>query len=149
MKIIIVDTNIVFSSILNPKNNIGEIIFNNKEKLQFFAPEYLRQEIDNHRDKILELAQTSEIEVNEVIFQIYNRIQFITDLQIPFKIWVESARLVREIDMDDLPFVALTKYLDGWLWSGDMKLLRGLRSKGFRQYITTAELLDWIEHREE
>ncbi|MEZ4888735.1 MAG: PIN domain-containing protein [Chitinophagales bacterium] len=148
MKIIILDTNIVFSAILNPKSNIGEIIFNNNEQLEFFSTEYLRQEIDRHRDKILKLAKTSEEDVDEVIFQIYKKIDFISDIQIPMRIWAESASLVRDVDIDDLPFVAVTKYLDGVLWTGDLKLLRTLLSKGFLNCITTDELMEWIEKRE-
>jgi predicted nucleic acid-binding protein len=43
--------------------------------------------------------------------------------------------------MDDLPFVALTVYLEGLLWTGDFKLLNGLRAKGFTNCITTEELI--------
>jgi len=64
MKIIIVDTNIVFSAILNAKSTIGEILFQNGDELEFYTSEYLREEIDNHRGKILELAKTNEQAVN-------------------------------------------------------------------------------------
>jgi predicted nucleic acid-binding protein len=141
MKIIILDTNIVFSSILNPKSNIGEILFNNNDKLEFYTSEYLREEINNHKNRILELAKTSENEVNEVIFQIYKKINFISDEQIPFDIWFESAPLVRDIDMDDLPYVALTIHLDGLLWTGDLRLMNGLIAKGFDKCIATKDLL--------
>ena len=43
--------------------------------------------------------------------------------------------------MDDLPFVALTIYLDGLLWTGDKKLLKGLAVKGFEKTISTEELI--------
>ena len=43
--------------------------------------------------------------------------------------------------MDDLPFVALTSYLEGMLWTGDVKLLNGLRAKGYQKCISTEELL--------
>ncbi len=144
MKIIIVDTNIVFSAILNAQSNIGEILFNNNEKLEFYSSEYLREEIDRHRSKIVVLAKTSEAQVNEVIFQVYKQISFISDQQIPFSIWAASAPLVRDIDMDDLPFVALAAYLDGLLWTGDVKLLHGLQAKGYQNCITTEALLEWI-----
>jgi len=144
MKIIILDTNIVFSSILNARSNIGEVIFNNNERFDFYSSNFLREEIDRHRSKILQLSKTSELEVNEVIFQIYKKIKFISDQQIPYQYWAEAAPLVREIDMDDLPFVALTNYLDGFLWTGDLKLRNGLQSKGYQKCISTEELLEII-----
>jgi len=141
MKIVIVDTNIIFSAILNAKSRIGEILFNNNEQLEFYSSDYLREEIERHRNKILEIAKTSEEQVNEVIFQLYKRINFISDQQIPYQNWAESVPMVRDIDMDDLPFVALTSYLEGLLWTGDIKLLNGLRAKGFQRCITTEDLL--------
>ncbi|MFK7948589.1 MAG: PIN domain-containing protein [Saprospiraceae bacterium] len=145
MKIIILDTNIVFSAILNPNNNIGEILFNN-DKLEFYTSEYLREEINRHKHRIIELAKTSETDVDEAIFQIYKRINFISDEQIPFNIWYEYASLVRDIDMDDLPYVALTVYLDGLLWTGDLKLLNGLIAKGFDKCIDTKGIIALVDN---
>lgn len=144
MKIIIVDTNILFSAILNAKSPIGDLLFNNGDQLDFYSSEYLREEIDRHRQKILSLAKTSEDQVNQVIYQVYKQISFISDQQIPYQHWASSAPLVRDIDMDDLPFVALTSYLDGDLWTGDLKLLNGLRAKGFQRCLTTEELLEVV-----
>lgn len=145
MKVIIVDTNIIFSAILNTTSSVGEILFNNGDRLDFYAPGYMREEIDRHRHRILELAQTGEEKVSQTIFQVYKRISFISDEQIPFPFWASSAVLVRDIDMDDLPFVALTKYLDGHLWTGDMELLNGLKARGFLQCVTTQALLRIID----
>ena len=47
--------------------------------------------------------------------------------------------------MDDLPFVALTDYLDGKLWTGDLKLLRGLKAKGYENCLTTKELIGFLD----
>ncbi|MEZ4825417.1 MAG: PIN domain-containing protein [Bacteroidia bacterium] len=144
MKIVIVDTNIIFSAILNPQSPIGEILFYSGEKLEFYTSEYLRKEITRHRRRIEELSKTSPDQVNEVIFQIFQRISFIADEQIPFSCWARSAPLVRDIDMDDLPFVALTDYLEGFLWTGDVKLLNGLKSKGFTRCLSTQDLIDML-----
>jgi predicted nucleic acid-binding protein len=36
--------------------------------------------------------------------------------------------------------VALTLFLEGKLWTGDKKLINGLKEKGFKQFIKTSEL---------
>ena len=36
---------------------------------------------------------------------------------------------------------SLTKFLNGTLWTGDKKLLKCLKEKGFNNVITTSELL--------
>jgi predicted nucleic acid-binding protein len=57
MKIIIVDTNIIFSAILNAQSNIGEILFNNNEQFEFYTSDYLREEIERHLKKIIALSK--------------------------------------------------------------------------------------------
>ena len=79
--------------------------------------------------------------------QIYAQIIFIEDAEIPYEFWVKAAPLVREIDMDDLPFVALNEYLDGRLWTGDKKLMNGLIEKGYRKCIDTQKIIEMIEEK--
>lgn len=141
MNIIILDTNIVFSSILDQSSRIGDILFHPQEKLNFFAPSFLREEISIHRNKIIELAQSKPETVDETIFQVYKRINFINDHQIPFEYWTKAVHLVRDVDIDDLPFVALSLYMDGAIWTGDRKLMRGLQSKGFTNFFSTQDIL--------
>lgn len=44
------------------------------------------------------------------------------------------------LDINDFTFVATTIYVDGLLWTGDLKLKRGLNLNGFVNVITTSEL---------
>ena len=74
---IVVDTNIVFSAILNTDSNIAQIILQPKTKLNFYSTEKLRLEINEHRDKILNLTDYSEQELNRMINFITNKIRFI------------------------------------------------------------------------
>jgi len=74
---IVVDTNIVFSAILNTDSNIAQIILLPKTKLNFYSTEKLRLEINEHRDKILNLTDYSEQELNRMINFITNKIRFI------------------------------------------------------------------------
>ena len=54
--------------------------------------------------------------------------------------------MMERIDLDDTDFVALTKYLKGKLWTGDKVLHDGLRDKGFKNVLTTFEILKlWIK----
>ncbi len=56
--------------------------------------------------------------------------------------------MVETIDFKDIPFVALTNYINGVLWTGDKKLIVGLQEKGFMQTITTAQLFVLLEDAE-
>lgn len=73
--------------------------------------------------------------------QIIKRIEFISEEQIPFQIWQRSAHYVKDVDMDDIAFVALSEYMGLKLWTGDKKLMKGLTNKGFNNCISTQELV--------
>jgi predicted nucleic acid-binding protein len=47
---------------------------------------------------------------------------------------------LKTIDPNDTVFVALTKRLEGKLWTGDMQLYYGLKAKRFKDIILTSEL---------
>lgn len=53
---LVVDTNIVFSSLINPNSNIGEILLNPSFNLSFFAPVLLSQELDKYYQKLLKAS---------------------------------------------------------------------------------------------
>ena len=61
---------------------------------------------------------------------------------IPAEVWQLTEELVRDIDPDDVDFVALAHYLEAGLWTGDKVLHDGLRQRRFEQVYTTAELLN-------
>lgn len=143
---IVVDTNIVFSAILNSHSKIGDLLLNSSEQFDFFSCDLLREEINRHRDKLLKISEMSEEELAEATFQIFNVLTFISDKQIPFDTWYKCIFWVKEKDMDDLAFVALSEFLDAkLLWTGDLKLLNHLRSLGYTKSISTQELFDLRE----
>ena len=48
MKKIIIDTNIIFSCLLNSQGTIGDLIFNSEEIFEFYSNQYMRLEIYKH-----------------------------------------------------------------------------------------------------
>lgn len=140
---VVLDSNIVFSAMLNTSSNIGDIILNSQDTFTFYACEYLKEEIDNHKDKIIKIAGYDLHEYNEVEILVYKQIDFFAERTIPFELWKKSADFVRDTDMDDIPFVALSLFLDIKLWTGDKLLINGLTKKGFKNIITTEGMLQF------
>jgi predicted nucleic acid-binding protein len=68
---------------------------------------------------------------------------------LPITVISEARQLVRDIDMDDFAFVALANYLNAFLWTGDRVLIDGLRKKGYRNIISTLELIKLTEEKDE
>ena len=137
---IIVDTNIVFTAILNSNSRIGKILLNSKEHFQFFTCNYLRNEIQRHRNKLLKLTKLTEDQLSELEDLVTQHITFIDERLIPQDILIKTEIQLKAIDPDDTVFVALAKHLEGKLWTGDLQLYNGLKAKRFKDIILTSDL---------
>lgn len=137
---IIVDTNIVFSSILNTNGQVGDLLMNSAD-FEFYTCEYLKVEIDNHKDRLMSISKLTNLQFRKAKDQIFSRITIISESQIPYDYWHEAAKLVVDVDMDDIAFVALSKYMQIPIWTGDKKLIKGLSKKGFNNLLLASDLL--------
>ena len=141
---IVVDTNIAFSAILNTNSIFARIILHPKSKFHFYSTDLLSLEIDEHKEKLKRLAGYNSSVLNKTISLIKSKIRFVNANLIPTKILIETENKLKDIDIDDTEFVALTTHIKGKLWSGDKKLQNGLINKGWNRFISTDELYKLI-----
>jgi predicted nucleic acid-binding protein len=141
MKKIIIDTNIIFSCLLNSSGTIGDLIFNSDNVFDFYSNQYMRFEIRKHWDRLKKISKLSDLELQAAYDKMLTRIIFINEELIPQANWEKAEQLVKKIDLDDTDFVALTKFLKGILWTGDRALYEGLKSTRFRTVYNTADLV--------
>jgi predicted nucleic acid-binding protein len=59
---LVLDTNILFSAILNTNSKFAQILLTENNKHKILAPDYINEEILNHKYKILTLKGFPEIE---------------------------------------------------------------------------------------
>lgn len=59
--------------------------------------------------------------------------------------WQIANKLTRDVDNDDIGFVALAIQKNAWLWTGDKKLSEHLKNNGFSNVINTPDLYDLLE----
>ena len=142
---IVVDTNIVFSALLNSNSRIGRILLDSRDKFQFYSCKYLQKEIHRHIDKIRYHTGLNNGNLSELISLVESRIFFIDEQLLPVEVIYEAKELVADVDFEDFAFVATAIHLDAWLWTGDKKLVFGLRQKGYHRIISTNDLLDLLE----
>jgi predicted nucleic acid-binding protein len=145
---IIVDTNIVFSALLNSNSKIGRLLLNSRSHFEFFSCKYLQKEIQRHFHKILTYSRLKEEDLSELINLIESRIFFIDEKLLPETVISRAKELVKDIDFDDFAFVAIANYLNALLWTGDKVLMGGLQKKGYTNVITTLELSKLLEEQE-
>ncbi len=135
--IVITDSNVIFSALVNPKGSNAEIFYA-KSNIQFTAPAYLIFEIKNHFNKIVSFSGRSKKELKKEFDLILSKIIDIDS--IPKKSLLEATRISTNIDIDDTFFVAISLYKHHKIWTGDRKLINGLKAKGYDICITTTEL---------
>ncbi|RYE30510.1 MAG: hypothetical protein EOP48_31940 [Sphingobacteriales bacterium] len=141
MRAIIVDTNIIFSCLLNSQGSIGDLIFNSEETFEFYSNEYMRSEIRKHWERLKKISKLTDIQLETAYDKMLPRLNFVNEELIPQTDWEKSEKLVQDIDPDDIDFVALTKYLKGILWTGDKPLYEGLKAKRFRSVHNTQDMV--------
>ena len=142
---IIVDTNIVFSALLNSNSRIGRLLLDSRNKFRFYSCKYLQKEIHRHTDKIRYYSGLNNDDLSELITLVESRIFFIEEELLPTSVIVEAKEWVKDIDFDDFAFVAIANHLDAWLWTGDKKLTVGLRQKGYQRIVSTSDLWNMQE----
>ncbi len=139
---IIVDTNIIFSALLNTNSRIGQILINGNRYCFFFAPEYIRFEIFKYKEKIKNLGNFTDYDFFESYELIIRNITILNHALIPNRIYQKAELLCENIDIDDTAFVAVSDYIMGWLWTGDKKLINGLKNNNYKRIITTEQLYE-------
>jgi predicted nucleic acid-binding protein len=141
---IVVDTNIAFSAILNTNSLIGRIFLKPKSRLNFYSTDLLLIEIQEHKNKLKRLSGFTDEEFEKSVLIITNKIRFIDARLIPQSVLIQAQEMLKDIDIDDTEFVALTNHIHGRLWSGDKMLQNGLKQKKWNKFIATHELIDLI-----
>jgi len=134
---IVVDTNIIFSAIIHDKGKIGELLLNKPNDVQFLAPDFLLEELTNHTQKLLSLTGYSEDEYQQIKSFVTKPIEFIKSDEISKEYWETSFQILKDIDEKDTSFLALTMQVGGFLWTGDKKLIKGLKNKNYNNIVAT------------
>lgn len=143
---IVVDSNIVFSALLKTKTVFGDVILNSAGAFDFFCPRYLIAEIQKHWPKLKQVSKLSDAALNDSFTAISEKIVPVDEKLISRRVWRSTEKLMADIDVDDIAFVALARHLRAKLWTGDKKLLHALPRKGFSAIIATSEVRKiWLE----
>jgi predicted nucleic acid-binding protein len=137
---VVVDTNIVFSAILNIDSRIGRILLFSGKLYGFYSCEFLKYEIAKHKSKIIKITNYSEDEYAKIEFLVTRNIHFINDQLIEENLLRDAKSLLENIDKDDAPFLALANQLNAKLWTGDKKLANGLIKLGYSNMVSTEYL---------
>ncbi len=139
--ILVVDTNIVFSGILSPEGTISDLLLNSGDSFTYYAPSAIIDELDKHHKKLVKLSGLSDSEIRFLRRILLRKIELIDLESIRSTTWKNAFELTGDVDEFDAPFIALSLELEASLWTGDKKLIKGLKTKGIEWILDTNQII--------
>jgi predicted nucleic acid-binding protein len=130
---VIIDANRIFSELIAGNHRLRQA-FVSQPDTDCFCPKYVFIELFKHKEQIAAKTELEEPDLLSLLHSLLERIQFFDEDAIRIGSWTEAWRLCRDVDENDVAYVALTIELDGVLWTSDRKLEIGLRKKGFTKF---------------
>ncbi|MDO4225774.1 MAG: PIN domain-containing protein [Bergeyella zoohelcum] len=129
------------SCLYSPKGTIAELL--SESNIQFIAPDYIYDEIQEHFPRILIDTSSNKKELTKILKNITKNVTFYNEDYISAENLLKALELAKDIDIDDTPFIALHLQSGHKLWTGDLTLANGLKKKGYDICITTNELKNY------
>ena len=136
---VVVDANRIFSELIAANHRLRRL-FAAEPETDFVCPKYVMVELFKHKERIVAATGLEEAELLALLHSLLERIRFFDEDAISIGSWTEAWRLCRDVDENDVAYVALTLELDGDLWTSDGKLEEGLRRKGFTRFFAPTML---------
>ena len=135
---LVIDANILFSALIKD-GYIRRLILLGDHS--FFVPEFIFEEMNKHKDIILEKADITEDELNEILGLIIENTNIEIIPKEDFKNYLETAKEI-SYDIDDVQYLALALKLKCPVWSNDKDFKKQNKVKVF----STKELLKEIRN---
>ena len=130
---VVVDASRIFSELTAANQRLRQT-FAAEPDIEFYCPKYVVGELFKHKECIAAATALEESALLALLHTLFHRIRFFDEDAISIGSWTEAWRLCRDVDENDVAYLALTLELDGDLWTGDRELETGLRKKGFTRF---------------
>ncbi len=138
--IIVVDTNILISALITPNSQLARLLIHPRLDTKRISSHYLVAELSKHHTKIVKNAKRTSESLTEDLYSYLQYLILYDETIILPEHWQEAHRLTKDVDIDDIIFVALALQTGGLLWTCDKKLTEHLKVLGFDHVVNTAEL---------
>ena len=132
---VVIDANRIFSELIAANHRLRQT-FASEPETEFLCPKYVLVELFKHKERIAASTGLDEDSLLALLHALLERIRFFDEDAISIGSWTEAWRLCRDVDENDVAYVALTLEVGGDLWTSDRELEAGLRRKGFTRFFT-------------
>ena len=134
---VVIDANRIFSELIAANHRLRQT-FTSEPETEFLCPKYVMVELFKHKERIAASTGLDEDSLLALLHSLLERIRFFDEDAISIGSWTEAWRLCRDVDENDVAYVALKLEVDGDLWTSDRELEAGLRRKGFTRFFSPA-----------
>lgn len=132
---VVVGANRIFSELIAANDRLRRT-FAREPDTEFVCPKYVMVELFKHKERIAAATGLEEADLLALLHTLLERIRFYDEDAISIGSWTEAWRLCRDVDEDDVAYVALVLELNADLWTSDGELEAGLRRKGSAKFFT-------------
>ncbi|MFH1290011.1 MAG: PIN domain-containing protein [Nanoarchaeota archaeon] len=134
---IVIDANCIMSALINFRGKTRDLIF--LDELELVAPEFLLNEIEKHKQEIIEKTKISHEELIIALNLIFSRIKLI-----PFEEFSQFLQNAKEVcpDPDDEEYFALALSKNIPIWSDDSALKE--KQNAVKIYATTELVQEFL-----
>ncbi len=136
----ILDTNILMSILISGKSSYKPIVMFNR----FVTIDYIFKEIDEYKDIIFDKSKLERNQLVEYTNQILSKITILPRYVVSEENIKKASLLTKDIDFNDVWFIALSLEYDLTLLTRDEKLFNGLTKKGFKKIMLFDQFLKMI-----
>ena len=136
---IVADSNVIFSALISGKAIYLDIF----ESAEIYVPDFIFIEMARYESRIRQRANVRKA-LKAFTQELFSYVTVIPNLAIDSGSFLRAHDLCRDIDPEDIPFVALSIDLNMPLWTNDKKLSNGLSPKGYKNLISSSEIFDLL-----
>jgi hypothetical protein len=138
--IIIADSNIFMSALINPNGLVASIL-SEKKRIQFIVPDYLITEVTEHLPTIATRLKNNKTakQLLDAFKQLLEGITVVQEKDIEKPFVAKAEEIVADIDEDDMHFIALHLQIRHKIWTMDNRLKKGLTAKGYGHFFISEE----------
>lgn len=138
MKRFIIDANILFSIFISGREEYLDLI----KQVKFLMPDYGLSELQEHQAIILSKTKLKSEELTNFTLDILSDILIVPNFLISTQSYLQAYTWCKEIDLDDLVYVALSIEFNTEFITRDAILYEGLKQKGFTNVILWQDFLN-------
>ena len=111
------------------------------KRVKLLTPDYAMTELQEHQELILSKTKLEKAELANYSLDILNDILVVPNFLVTNQSYLQAYNWCKDIDLDDIAYVALSIEFDTCLVTRDMILYEGLKQKGFQNIISWKEFL--------